>query len=68
MAPSERGWEMIRIVTALTALATIALIFRILARHKRRMAFGTDDLLCLIATILMYAMLVELILCEYALP
>ncbi|KAI9743773.1 MAG: hypothetical protein M1818_002506 [Claussenomyces sp. TS43310] len=62
MAPSARGWEMIRVVSVLVGLATIAVVLRIVARLKTRMKFGTDDYLCFVGIVFLYGMLIELIL------
>lgn len=56
---------MIRIVTALVALATLAVVLRIVARLKRRLDFGLDDYLCFAALLLLYGMFIELMLCMF---
>ncbi|OBT87326.1 hypothetical protein VE02_03022 [Pseudogymnoascus sp. 03VT05] len=61
MAPSERGWKMIIIVTVLVGLATIATVLRVFARLKRRVKIDIDDYLCFTALFLLYGMLVQLI-------
>lgn len=55
---------MIIIVTVLVALATVAVVLRMIARVRLRLKFGIDDYLCLIALVCLYGMLIELILCE----
>lgn len=64
MTLTERGSRMIIIVTVLVALASVAVILRVMARVRLRLKFGIDDYLCLIALVLLYGMLIELILCE----
>lgn len=64
MAPSERGWKMIIIVSVLVGLATIATVLRVVARLKRRINIEIDDYLCFTALFLLYGMLVQLILCK----
>ncbi|OBT70576.1 hypothetical protein VF21_10334, partial [Pseudogymnoascus sp. 05NY08] len=61
MAPSERGWKMIIIVSVLVGLATIATVLRVFARLKRRVKIEIDDYLCFTALFLLYGMLVQLI-------
>jgi hypothetical protein len=63
MAPSVKGWEQIEIVSVLVGLATIAVIFRIFARIKRRAGFDIDDYLCFAALAFLFSMFIELILC-----
>lgn len=65
MTVTSQGWEMIRIVTALVALATLAVVLRIVARLKRRLDFGLDDYLCFAALLLLYGMFIELMLCMF---
>jgi hypothetical protein len=64
MAPSERGWKMIIVVTVLVGLATVAAILRLYARFKLRVRIETDDYLCFAALFLLYGMLIQLILCK----
>lgn len=66
MAPSARGWQMIEIVTVLVALCLISVVLRVVARMRRRVAFGVDDYLSVVSLVLMIAMLIELGLCEYS--
>ncbi|ELR07373.1 hypothetical protein GMDG_08388, partial [Pseudogymnoascus destructans 20631-21] len=54
MAPSERGWKMIIIVTVLVGLATIATVLRVFARLKRRVTIEMNDYLCFTALFLLY--------------
>ena len=63
MAPSQRGYAMIGIITALIGLSTIAVILRIIARMRRRIHLGTDDYLAIASLVLLYGMYIELILC-----
>ncbi|CAG8926924.1 unnamed protein product [Penicillium salamii] len=62
MAPSQRGWEMIEIVTVLVSLSLISVVLRLFARLRRRVGFGIDDYLSAISILLLIAMLIELIL------
>lgn len=66
MAPSERGWHMIQIISVLTALASVAVVLRLVARFRRRVGFGVDDYLSVISLALMIGMLIELGLCEFS--
>lgn len=66
MAPSEREWKMIMIVSVLVGLATVASILRLYARFKLRVRIEADDYLCFTALFLLYGMLIQLILCESA--
>lgn len=66
MAPSARGWQMIEIVSVLVALCLISVVLRVVARMRRRVAFGVDDYLSVLSMVLMIAMLIELGLCEYS--
>lgn len=62
MTVTSRGREMICIVSVLVGLALISVILRVFARLKRRVGFGMDDYLCFVSTILLIAMLIELVL------
>jgi hypothetical protein len=64
MAPSNRGWAMIEIVSVLVGLCLISTVLRVFARLKRRVGFGIDDYLSMGSMVLMIGMLVELILCS----
>lgn len=64
MAPSQRGWEMIEIVTVLVFLSLVSVVLRMFARLRRRVGFGVDDYLSSVSIVLLIAMLIELILCE----
>lgn len=64
MAPSERGWEMIEIVSVLVSLSLISVVLRMVARFRRRVGFGLDDYLSAVSMLLLIAMLIELILCK----
>jgi hypothetical protein len=64
MAPSQRGWQMIEIVSVLVSLSLISVVLRMFARLRRRVSFGIDDYLSVMSMVLMIAMLIELILCE----
>lgn len=57
---------MIEIVSVLVALCLICVVLRVFARFRRRVGFGVDDYLSIVSMVLMIAMLVELILCEWA--
>jgi hypothetical protein len=65
MAASARGLQMIVIVSVLVALCVICVALRVVARLRRRVGFGVDDYLSILSMVLMLAMLVELILCEF---
>jgi hypothetical protein len=67
MAPSERELKMMIIVSVLVGLATIAAILRLYARFKLRVRIEADDYLCFTALFLLHGMLIQLILCVYAL-
>lgn len=56
---------MIVIVSVLVALCAICVVLRVVARLRRRVGFGVDDYLSILSMVLMLAMLVELILCEF---
>ncbi|KAJ5328835.1 hypothetical protein N7541_001037 [Penicillium brevicompactum] len=62
MAPSQRGWEMIEIVTVLVFLSLVSVVLRMFARLRRRVGFGVDDYLSSVSIVLLIAMLIELIL------
>lgn len=62
--PSARGWEMIIIVSVLVAISTIAAVLRLLARLRLHVKLMADDYLCFASVFWMYAMLIELVLCE----
>ncbi|KAJ5306827.1 hypothetical protein N7508_005842 [Penicillium antarcticum] len=62
MAPSNRGWAMIEIVSVLVSLCLISTALRVFARLRRRVGFGIDDYLSMGAMVLMIGMLIELIL------
>ena len=64
MALTKRGADMITIVSALVALATLSVALRFAARMKLRLNFQIDDWLCLVALVALLGMLVELILCK----
>jgi hypothetical protein len=64
MAPSQRGWQMIEIVSVLVSLSLISVVLRMFARLRRRVGFGIDDYLSVVSIVLLIAMLIELILCE----
>lgn len=66
MAPSERGWQMIEIISVLVALAFVAVVMRLVARFRRRVGFGVDDYLSIVSLALMIGMLIELGLCEFS--
>jgi len=55
---------MVAIVTVLVGVSFIAVLLRIFARFKRQVRFGVDDYLCFISMVLLFAMLIELGLCE----
>ncbi|KFY18417.1 hypothetical protein V493_08634 [Pseudogymnoascus sp. VKM F-4281 (FW-2241)] len=59
MAPSEREWKMMIIVSALVGLATIAAILRLYARFKLHVRIEADDYLCFTALFLLYGMLIQ---------
>jgi hypothetical protein len=56
---------MVATVTVLVGLSITAVLLRVLARFRRRVQFGIDDYLCFASAVLLLAMLIELILCEY---
>lgn len=62
---TPRGAKMIAIVTVLVALATGAVILRVVARLKRRVQFALDDYLCFFSLAVLLSMLIELILCKW---
>ncbi|KAL2836729.1 hypothetical protein BJY01DRAFT_221639 [Aspergillus pseudoustus] len=62
MTLTRRGADIIAIVTVLVGLSITAVLFRVLARYKRRVQFGMDDHLCFASAVLLLAMLIELIL------
>ncbi|KFY42388.1 hypothetical protein V494_02439 [Pseudogymnoascus sp. VKM F-4513 (FW-928)] len=62
MAPSEREWKMMIIVSVLVGLATVSAILRLYARYKLRVRIEADDYLCFTALFLLYGMLIQLIL------
>ena len=64
MAPSERGWALIKIVSVLVGLAAISVVLRVLARLKRNVKLDIDDYLSFTALLLLFSMLIELILCK----
>ena len=63
MAPSERGWEEIRIGIALTVLTFIAVVLRFVARFTKKVKLGIDDWLALVSMVSIVAMSTEMILC-----
>lgn len=65
MVVTSRGREMISVVSVLVGLSFISVVLRILARLKRRVAFGLDDYLCFICITLLVAMLIELAFCKH---
>ncbi|MCJ1267607.1 hypothetical protein MMC22_007493 [Lobaria immixta] len=60
--PSSRGWQEIRVGIALTAMATIAVILRFIARYRRKLNLEIDDWFTLAALILIFAMFIEIVL------
>lgn len=58
---------MVAIVSVLVGVSFIAVILRVFARSKRRVRFGIDDYLCFLSMTLLFAMLIELGLCELSL-
>lgn len=56
---------MIEIISVLVALCLVCVVLRLYARLRRRVGFGVDDYLSIVSMVLMIAMLVELILCEW---
>lgn len=65
MVLTSRGGEIIAIVSVLVGISFIATILRAWARLKRRVPFGMDDYLCFLAMVLLIAMEIELVLCQY---
>lgn len=59
-----RGAEMVAIVTVLVGISFLAVLLRVYARFKRQVRFGIDDYLCFVSMGLLFAMLIELGLCE----
>ena len=51
MAPSERGWEEIKVASVLVALALVAVVLRIVARKMRAVILGVDDYLAMVGMV-----------------
>lgn len=54
---------MIEIVSVLVSLCLISVVLRVVARLRRQVGFGVDDYLSMIALVLIFGMLTELVLC-----
>jgi hypothetical protein len=60
------GWYIIPTGSIFLALATLAVTLRFISRYKLRVKIGPDDILILIALLVAYAHLIDIILCKHS--